>query len=176
MAWQQFILDLFLRIADDVEQVLGGLNDEELHHQPDPDGNSIGWIVWHLTRSQDRNISELAGQEQLWIIEGWYAQFGRPPDPSETGFGHSRADATAFRAPDGRMLLAYNRSVVKRVRQYISNTLSEEELNREAYSPTFRNTWTVRRRILGIVSEGLEHVGQAAYVRGLLKGYGWLGR
>jgi hypothetical protein len=159
MAWQQLILDLFLRIADDVEQVLGGF-----------------WIVWHLTRSQDRNISELAGQEQLWIIEGWYAQFGRPPDPSETGFGHSRADATAFRAPDGRMLLAYNRSVVKRVRQYISNTLSEEELNREAYSPTFRNTWTVRRRILGIVSEGLEHVGQAAYVRGLLKGHGWLGR
>ena len=32
---------------------------------------------------------------------------------------------------------------------------------------------TVRRRLLGIISEGLQHVGQAAYVRGLLKGKGW---
>jgi len=176
MVWQQFILDLFLRIAHDVEQVVECLNEEELHHQPDPKGNSIGWLVWHLTRSHDRNISELADQEQLWITEGWYAQFGHPPDPAETGFGHSKDDASAFKAPDGRMLPAYNRSVVKQIRQYILDTLSEMELDREVYSPTFRNTWTVRRRLLGILSEGLQHVGQAAYVRGLLKGHGWLGR
>lgn len=176
MVWQHFILDLFLRISDDVEQVLNGLNEDNLHHRPELNGNSIAWLIWHLTRSHDRNISEMAGQEQLWITEGWYAQFGRHADPKETGFGHSLEDATAFRAPDGRMLLAYNRAVVKRIRHYMTNTLSEEELDRETYSPTFRNTWTVRRRLLGILSEGFQHVGQAAYVRGLLKGHGWLGR
>jgi hypothetical protein len=176
MACQQFILDLFLRIAHDVEQVLEGLNEEELPHHPDPNGNSIGWLVRHLTRSHDRNISELAGQKQLWITEGWSVQFGRPPDPAETGFGHIREDAKAFRAPNGRMLLNYNQAVVERIREYMLHTLSEGELDREAYSPTFQNTWSVRRRLLGILSEGLQHVGQAAYVRGLLKGYGWLGR
>ena len=176
MAWQQCIMDLFLRIADDVEQVLDGLNGEELHHQPYPDGNSISWLVWHLTRSHDRNISELAGKEQLWLTEGWYAQFNRPPDPAETGVGHSAEEAAAFRAPDGRLLLEYHHAVVERIRQYIMNTLSEGELDREVYSPTLRNTATVQRRLVGILSEGLEHVGQAAYARGLLKGHGWLGR
>ncbi len=176
MAFQHFILDLFLRIAHDVEQVLEGLNGEELHHQPSPKGNSIGWLVWHLTRSHDRNISEMAGQGQLWITEGWYAKFSRPAEPAETGFGHSAEEATAFRAPDGRTLLAFHREVLERIRQYMLHTLSEDDLDRETYSPTFQNTVTVRRRLVGILSEGHQHVGQAAYVRGLLKGHGWLGR
>jgi hypothetical protein len=169
-------MDIFLRIAQDLEQVLAGLSVEELQYQPHPDSNSIGWLTWHLTRSHDRNISELAGQEQLWISEGWHARFNRPPDPAETGFGHRAADAAAFRAPDSRTLLAYHHAVVERIRQYILHTLSEGELDREIYSPTLRNTATVRRRLVGIISEGLQHAGQAAYVRGLLAGHGWLGR
>ena len=175
--WQPFVLDLFLRIAHDLEQVLDGLTLEELHYQPSPASNSIAWLAWHLTRSHDRNISELAGHEQLWITAGWYAQFNRPPDPAETGFGHSAADAAAFRAPDSRTLLAYHQAVVERIRHYILSTLSEEELDREVDSPTLRNTATVRRRLVGILSEGFQHVGQAAYGRGLLTGaHGWLGR
>jgi hypothetical protein len=118
----------------------------------------------------------LAGQEQLWITAGWYAQFNRPPEPAETGFGHNAEDASAFRAPDGRILLAYHQAVVERIRQYILNTLSEGELDRSVYSPTLRNSAAVQLRLVGILSEGLQHVGQAAYVRGLLKGHGWLGR
>src|SRR5882724_5324821 len=71
MAWQHLILDLFARIAHDLEQVLEGLTVEELHQQPGAASNSIGWLAWHLTRSHDRNISELAGQEQPWITAGW---------------------------------------------------------------------------------------------------------
>ena len=176
MAWQHFTLDLFLRIAQDVEQVLNGLNEEELHHQLSPNCNSIGWLVWHLTRSHDRNISELSGREQLWITEGWYTQFNRPPDPSDTGFGQSAEEATSFRAPDGGKLLTYNQVVVERIREYILYTLSEGDLEKEIYSPTLGNTWTIRRRLVGILAEGFEHVGQAAYIHGLIKGHGWLGR
>jgi len=176
MAWQHCILDLFLRIEQDVQHVLDGLHGDELNRQPNPDSNTIGWLVWHLTRSHDRNISELAGQEQLWITARWYAKFSLSPDPDETGFGHNAEEAGAFRAPDGRILIAYHQAVLVRIRQYILHTLSEGELERAAYSPTFRNTVTVQRRLVGIMSEGLQHVGQAAYVRGLLKGHGWLGR
>src|SRR5262245_42422749 len=66
---------------------------------PGPASNSIAWLAWHLTRSHDRNISELAGDEQLWITEGWHARFNRAADPTETGFGHSAAEAAAFRVP-----------------------------------------------------------------------------
>ena len=174
--WQHFILDLFLRIAHDLEQVLEGLSVEEIHCQPSPDSNSIAWLTWHLTRSYDRNISELAGQEQLWIMEGWYTKFNRSPDPTETGFGHSAEEAAAFWAPDSHLLLAYHRAVLERIRQYVLSMLSEEDLDREVYSPTLQNTATVRRRLVGIISEGFQHVGQAAYRRGLLTGHGWLER
>ncbi len=176
MAWQQLIMDIFLGISRDCEQVLDGLDTDELHQQPFPNGNNIAWLIWHLTRSHDRNISELAGEEQLWITRGWYAEFNLPPDPSETGFGHSAEEAAAFRAPGGPALVDYHRAVMVRIQHYILHAMTEDYLDRDAYSPTFRDTTTVRRRLVGIISEGLQHVGQAAYGRGALRGHGWLGR
>jgi len=175
MEWQQLITDLFLRISQALEQALEGLSVEDLNQRPRPDCNSIGWLAWHLTRSHDRNLSELAGEEQLWTRDGWLARFGRAADPAETGFGHSVEDAAAFQSPGRQLLLEYHRAVVERLKHYVSSTLSETELERESYSPTFGNTRIVRARLAGVISEGLQHVGQAAYVRGLLKGRGWRG-
>ncbi len=176
MEWQLLIIDLFVRISQELERVLNGLTLDELNQRPNSDGNSIGWLAWHLTRSHDRNLSELAGKEQLWTSNGWYAKFNRPPDPSETGFGHSPADMAAFRAPDSRTILEYHNAVLERIRDYIGSTLSETEFKRDAVSPTLGNVATVRARLVGVINDGLQHVGQAAYVRGLIKGQGWLGR
>jgi len=65
MAWQQLIMDIFTRISEELERVLDGLTVDDLNQQPRPDCNSIGWLAWHLTRSQDRNMSEIAGEEQV---------------------------------------------------------------------------------------------------------------
>jgi hypothetical protein len=65
MKWQEFVMDEFLRIEDELGQVLKGLTVEDLNTQPAPDCNSIGWLAWHLTRSHDRNMSEVMGEEQL---------------------------------------------------------------------------------------------------------------
>ncbi len=176
MEWQQLIIDIFERISRDLEQVLDGLTVDDLDQRPRPDCNSIGWLAWHLTRSHDRNISELMEEEQLWIKDKWHAKFNRAPDPADTGFGHISVEVAAFRPPDGKTLLEYHHAVLELAKRYISGTLSETELKRESASPTFGNTATVRRRLVGVINDGLQHVGQAAYVRGLLKGKGWLGR
>lgn len=162
-----------MRISEELERVLDGLTVDELNQQPRPDCNSIGWLAWHLTRSHDRNMSEIVGKEQLWIRDKWYARFNRAPDPAETGVGHSSEDAAAFRSPDGKTILEYHHAVLERIKDYVSNTLSETELKRESKSPTLGTVSTVRRRLVGVISEGFQHVGQAAYVRGLLKGKGW---
>ena len=176
MEWQQLIMDLFRRISQELENVLDGLTVDDLNHRPAPDCNSIGWLVWHLTRSHDRNITELAAEEQVWIKDKWYAKFNRAPDPAETGVKHTSEDVTAFKSPEGRVLLEYHRAVLERIENYISNKLSESELEREAHSPTLHTTFPASRRLVGVINEGFQHVGQAAYVRGLLKGKGWLGR
>ena len=176
MEWQLLITDLFVRISQELEEVLEGLTVDELNQQPRPDCNSIGWLAWHLTRSHDRNTSELLAEEQLWIKDNWHARFNRAPDPADTGFGHSSEDMAAFRSPDSKTLLEYHHATLELAKRYINDTLSETELKRENESPTFGNVATVRRRLLGIISDGLQHVGQAAYVRGLLQGKGWSGR
>lgn len=175
MEWQLLITDLFVRISQELEQVLEGLTVDELNKKPAPDGNSVGWLAWHLTRSHDRNTSELLAEEQLWTKDKWHARFDRAPDPADTGFGHSSEDIAAFRSPDSKTLLQYHLAVLELVKGYISGTLSETDLEREVESPTLGNIATVRARLVGIISEGLQHVGQAAYVRGLLEGKGWVG-
>jgi hypothetical protein len=75
MNYEQFILDIFTRRYQELEQVIKDLTIEELNYQPKPHSNSIGWLAWHAIRSQDRMNADLFGEEQLWIKEKWYGRF-----------------------------------------------------------------------------------------------------
>ena len=66
--------------------------------------------------------------------------------------------------------------MLERSKGYISSKLSETELARESKSLTLATVTAVRVRLVGVINDSLQHVGQAAYVRGFLKGKGWLGR
>ena len=118
MRWQELIMDQFLRIEQELSFVLDGITVEDLNQQPAPDCNSIGWLAWHLTRSRDRNMSELLGKEQLWITEKWYARFNRAPDPDETGVGHTAEQAKAFKSPEAQVVMDYHREILKRIELY----------------------------------------------------------
>ena len=73
--------DLLLRAFDDVETVvrraLDGIDPALLTARIDPEANTIGWLVWHLTRVQDDHVAEVAGTEQAWT-DGWADRFGLP--------------------------------------------------------------------------------------------------
>ena len=113
MEWQQLITDIFVRISQELEKALERLTVDELNQRPTPDCNSIGWLAWHLTRSQDRNLSELTGKEQLWIKDNWHTSFNRAPDPTDTGFGHSSEDIAGFRSPNAKTILEYHYAVLE---------------------------------------------------------------
>ncbi len=176
MKWQQLITDIYVRMSQELERALDGLTMDDLNQQPCPDCNSIGWLAWHLTRGQDRAIGDLTGEEQLWVKDKWYIKFNRAPNPADTGFGHSSEDAAAFRSPDSKTLLEYNRAMLEQLKRYISSKLSEADLEREVKSPTLAMVNTVHARFVGGINDNLQHVGQVAYVHGLLKGKGWLNR
>ena len=112
MAWQEITTDIFERIANELNVVLDGLTVDDMNQQPYNDSNSIGWLAWHLTRSQDRNMSEVAGEEQLWTKDRWHARFSRAADPADTGYGHSSEEAAAFQVPDNTVLMDYHRAVL----------------------------------------------------------------
>ena len=173
MEWQQLITDIYVQTSQVLEKALEGLTLDDLDQQPHPDCNSMGWLTWHLTRGQDRAIADLMGGEQLWVTGEWHTKFNRPPDPKDTGFGHSSQDLAEFKSPDVRTLLEYHHAVLKKTLHYINNKLTEADLEREFENPVFTGTIKVRRVLVAIISDNLQHVGQIAYVRGLLKGKGW---
>ncbi|OGO30139.1 MAG: hypothetical protein A2Z29_07550 [Chloroflexi bacterium RBG_16_56_11] len=175
MEWQQLVRDSFRRQTQELEKVVEGLTKDDLDRQPVPECNSIGWLAWHVARSVDRNMSELMGEEQLWIKDGWHARFGREPDRHETGVGHTAEQAKAFKSPSEEVVMDYHKAILNRVEDYIDRRLTETDLAREVYSPTLEVTRTVEEILAGQFWHGMHHAGQAGYVRGLLKGKGWYG-
>ena len=173
MEWRELILDGYERVLEILEISLNGLTEDDLNHQPRPDCNSIGWLAWHLTRVQDDHIAGLMGKEQLWIKDSWHARFNRSPNPKDIGWGHSVEDVAAFKSPAVDILLEYHRAVLARTKRYIA-TLSTIELDRQLDEPWFQPLPTVGVRLVSIMSDDLQHAGQIAYIRGLLKGKGWL--
>jgi len=168
MKWQQLIGDIYTEISQELERALDGLTVDDLNQQPDSDCNSIGWLAWHLTRCQDAANDYLTGEGQLWVKDNRHGRFGRAPNPMDTGWGHSSEDAAAFKSPDSGTLTEYHRTVLEKTLHYINNRLTEADLERE-----YEGTTKVYELLVGIISDNLQHVGQVAYLRGLLKGKGW---
>ena len=84
------LTDAFSRVLGVVESVLDGADDALLAERPTPDSNSIGWLVWHLTRVQDDHVADVAGSEQVWTAGGYAERFDLPlPTSSAVVFdGH----------------------------------------------------------------------------------------
>lgn len=164
MECAEFITGIFTRISQVLETVLDGLTENEISQQPTPECNSIGWMVWHLTRVQDRFIAMLSNNEQVWITEKWYGKFGREADAKDIGYGHRPEDLANFKVPDTKTLLDYHHAVLEKTKQY-TNKLSPEELDRvidDSRAPT------VALRLTAFISDNLQHAGQVAYLRGWL--------
>ncbi len=176
MKWQQLIIDIFERISQELETALDGLNIDDLNRHPCPDCNSIGWLTWHLTRVQDRHNADLLGEEQLWIKDNYYAMFNRAPDPEDTGIGDNLEDVVEFKSPDALTLLEYHRAVLEQSKRYVSGKLSETELNREFDIQRYPTVTNVRTRLMRLINDNIQHLGQVNFIRGMLKGWGWLGR
>ena len=114
------------------------------------------------------------GEEQLWIKDNWHTKFNRVPDPIDTGEGHGLEELAVFRSPDSHTLLEYHRAVLEHTKRYLINKLSETDLEREFENPTSPTIPKVNACLVGVLNDNLQHVGQVAYIRGLLKGKGWL--
>ncbi|GAA3520422.1 mycothiol transferase [Aeromicrobium panaciterrae] len=157
--------DAFGRIRDSSLLVIDGLSPDDLSHRVGPDANPIGWLVWHLTRSQDAQVASAQGAEDLWTAEGFARQLAVPYDDDATGYGQSSEEVGALRI-GARELDPYIRAVGEFTIAYVSG-LTDADLDRvvdESWDPPV----TLGVRLVSIAADSLKHLGQAEYVRGLL--------
>ncbi len=151
---------------------LDGATDKELNWQPSPDTNPMGWLVWHLSRVQDTHVSVMQGKEQAWTSDGWHTRFGMEPDASDRGAGHTSEQVAAFRAPDLDTLLAYYRAVREYTQRFLDG-LTPADLEREVPAVRGGGMVPLEARLEMVVVDNVQHSGQVAYLRGLIRGKGW---
>jgi uncharacterized damage-inducible protein DinB len=159
------LVDAFERIRDSVHPAANGLTLEELTYRPGGESNSIAWLVWHLTRIQDDHIAGVDDGRQLWISDGWAERFGLPLPLTDTGYGHDSDAVSLVKAP-AKLLLDYYEAVHQRTLRFVAS-LEEADLDRvvdEGWDPPV----TLQVRLISVIADDLQHVGQAAYVRGIL--------
>ncbi len=158
--------DLFGRLPELVRDAVDGLSVEQLCWAPAPGTNSVGWLVWHLTRVQDHHVAELIGEEQVWVTGDWAARFGLDADPSNTGYEHTPEQVAAVRPDSAQVLIDYYDAVSARTQEFIRG-LTPEDLDRivdRSWDPPV----TLGVRLISVANDDTQHIGQAAYVRGLL--------
>lgn len=178
MAVAQFVKELLDSNEYVLFRALDGLTVEELHRQPDPDSNPIGWLMWHLSRVQDRVVSVMHGKEEEWFSGGWYEKFGRDRNPRgrDTGRGQTPEEVAAFRAPDVATLIAYYEEVRTRTNAFLDE-LTDADLERPVPKPGASRTGEMvplTERLYDLIRDNVQHTGQIAYLRGLFRGNGWL--
>jgi hypothetical protein len=159
------MIDAFERIEDEVHKAVEGATEADLTFRPTDSANSMAWLVWHLTRIQDDHIADLAKRKQIWDQE-WHDKFGLHFKLAETGWGQTAKDVAAVRA-GFELLLGYFDTVHVATIEFVG-TLQEED-----YATIVDTRWnppvTLAVRLISIIADDLQHVGQAAYIGGLVK-------
>jgi hypothetical protein len=160
------LTDGFERVQGVVHDTLDGLSADDLAFRPSPDANSIAWLVWHLSRIEDDHVAHLLGVEQRYTADGWAERFGFPFDDRAHGYGQTSEDVAAVRVDGPELLLRYHDATHDLVVSYCAS-VDAEELDR-IVDTHWDPPVTAGVRIVSVLSDCLQHAGQAAYVRGLL--------
>lgn len=161
---QELLRDAFTRLIEHVDEITEGLPDQVSGYRPAPDANSIAWLLWHSARIQDLQLADVAGVEQVWFRDRWVDRFGLDLPRNDTGYGHGPDDVAKVKAP-ADLLSGYYHAVHKFTLEYVAG-VSAQELAR-VVDTNWDPPVTASARLVSIIDDCAQHLGQAAYVRGI---------
>jgi hypothetical protein len=159
------LVDLAQRPLAQLDLFWDGIGPERLNAHPAGHPNSIAWLVWHAGRQADAQLADLAGAGQVWAEGGWADRFGDGVPAAGHGFGHSPDEARAVVVADADLLREYLAAVTRMAVDYVSGLRPDalDEIVDAHWDPPV----TRGVRLVSIVADALQHVGQAAYVAGM---------
>ena len=144
-------------------ELTDGLTEETATYRADPQANTIAWLLWHLTRIQDDHVAGLAG------VAAALAGLAGRVRPAVLGLGdrlRTRRRSRSERSGSGGELLAgYHADVHQLTLDYL------DSLHRRGAARVVDTNWdppvTAAVRLVSVLGDVLQHLGQAGYVRGL---------
>ncbi|MGE0219616.1 mycothiol transferase [Mycolicibacterium sp.] len=164
-AARELLRDSFTRLIEHVDELTDGLTDEVALHRPSPTANSIAWLIWHSARVQDAQLCDIAGLEQVWTQQGWVDRFGLDLPRDDTGYGHSPDDVGKVRVA-ADLLAGYYHAVHKVTLAYVASVTTDDLA--QIVDPRWDPPVTASVRLVSIIDDCAQHLGQAAYIQGIV--------
>lgn len=161
---REILRDSLTRLIAHVEEITDDLPDEVSFFRPTPEANSISWLIWHSARVQDAQLAHIAGIDQVWFTGNWVDRFALDLPRDAHGYGHTAADVGKVRVP-ADLLAGYYHAVHTMSLAYVASVTAEElaRIVDENWNPPV----TASVRLVSIIDDCAQHLGQAAYVRGI---------
>lgn len=165
-AAREILRDSFTRLIEHSDELTDGLTDDVAYYRPAPEANTITWLIWHTARMQDAQVSDIAGIEQAWFRDGWVDRFALDLPRDAHGYGHTPEDVAKVRAP-ADLLAGYYHAVHKLSLEYVASVSADElaKIVDERWTPPV----TASARLVSVIDDAAQHLGQAAYIRGLVR-------
>jgi hypothetical protein len=163
-AVRELLRDAFTRLIEHVDELTDGLTDDEANYRPSPSANSIAWLIWHSARVQDFQLAPIAGVEQVWKTGGWVDRFGLALPPNDTGYGHGPNEVAKVQA-SAELLAGYYQAVHELTLKFVAG-VTAQDLER-IVDPNWDPPVTASARIVSIIDDCAQHLGQAAYLLGI---------
>ncbi|BBX47864.1 mycothiol transferase [Mycobacterium cookii] len=163
-AVRELLRDAFTRLIEHVDELTDGLTDDQADYRPTSGANSIAWLIWHSARVQDIQLAPIAGVDQVWTRDGWVDRFGLELPRNDTGYGHGPDEVAKVRAP-AELLAGYYHAVHDLTLEFVDRITAEDlarVVDRHWDPPV-----TASARLVSIIDDCAQHLGQAAYLRGI---------
>ena len=160
-------MDAYGRIREDVQQVLDGLDAQFIGARLDADANSIAWLIWHLTRVQDDHMAAAFGVEQVWTAQDWAEKFALSFPVADHGYGHTSAQVQELSGIGADLLAGYHEATWRQTVALVGQ-VTAEDLDR-IVDTLWTPAVTLGVRLVSVLDDNLQHVGQAAFIRGCLE-------
>ncbi|MDE2901063.1 MAG: DinB family protein [Chloroflexota bacterium] len=155
--------------------LVSNLERDQLTWRAGPEANPVGFLIWHVFRTEDRYVRMLTGEEETYTADGWSAKWPLPGTITgdraalTTGNSWTSDEVGAFNVPPLDELLAYGETVRSRamdmVRGIDPDTL-EDVPNQE------RPEWVKATYLRSMITHEFGHQQQMDYIIGLQKAAG----
>ena len=157
--------DLAPRPRDAARALAEDLTPEILAAHPGGHPNSVAWLLWHTAREMDAQLAALRGVEQVWTAQGFDARFGLGEVGDQVGYGHTADQARSITVDDPELLIEHLEAVTDALTAYLE-TLTDDDLD-DVIDEQWDPPVTRGVRLISLIDDAAQHVGQAAYVVGM---------
>jgi len=161
-----------------IDRPLEGLTPEEILWHPSADSNSIGLILFHVTRSLDASChTRLQNKPQLWESGKWYQKLNKAADDRGAHYTAEQVDKFTL---DTQALKDYFKAVQNAYQEFVSG-VTDEKIGQKMIVPAMgppakdgKPRPPVETNVGSLLVMGImhmsQHAGEISYIRGLNRG------